>query len=117
MNDKFKLNLGSFVAGFFNGLFGAGGGILIVPILENLNLNSKKAHATSVVIMAIFSLLSFIVYYFNGCFNFKIAIWFLPAGFVGAIFGVLVLKKIRIKWLKKIFGVLILIFSLRLLLK
>ena len=117
LNHKLKLRLGSFLAGVCNGVFGAGGGILIIPILESIKLKNKTAHATSVAVMATFSLFSFIGYYLNGYFNFQKSIWFLPSGIVGAIVGAFILKKIKIKTLKQIFGILILLSSIRLLLK
>ena len=94
LNHKLKLRLGSF-----------------------LELKNKTAHATSVAVMATFSLFSFIGYYLNGYFNFQKSIWFLPSGIVGAIVGAFILKKIKIKTLKQIFGILILLSSIRLLLK
>lgn len=117
MKNKFKLSLGSFLAGVCNGVFGVGGGILIVPLLEKCNVKTKVAHATSVSVIAVFSVLSFVGYFLNGYFDFYASVWFLPSGVLGSILGVLILKKIRIKLLKKIFGILILISSLRLLLK
>ena len=34
-----------FAAGILNGLFGAGGGIIVVPLLEHTGIEAKKAHA------------------------------------------------------------------------
>ena len=117
MKNKVKLSLGSFFAGVCNGVFGVGGGILIVPLLEKCDIKPKVAHATSVLVIAVFSVLSFIVYFFKGYFDFYESFWFLPSGVLGSILGGLILKKIRIKLLKRIFGILILISSLRLLFK
>ena len=54
-----KLLLVGAVAGFVNGFFGAGGGLLIVPMLSLIcGLDSKVAHATtlaSVLLMCVSS--------------------------------------------------------------
>lgn len=110
MSRKIKLGLGIFISGFFNGFFGVGGGVLIVPLLESLKLKPKVAHATSVAIMAAFSLISFLGYCFNNYFNFFHSIKYVPAGLIGALVGSLVLPKIKGSTLKRIFA-LILIFS------
>lgn len=117
MKKKLKFIIGSFLAGVCNGVFGIGGGILIVPLLESLKLNSKVAHATSVAIVAIFCVFSFLCHYFCGYFDFWQSIYFVPAGMVGAVVGVFVLKKVRSQFLRRIFGVIILMSSIRLFFK
>ena len=49
-------------AGILNGLFGAGGGVAVVPMLEKAGIEPKKAHATSISIILPLSLLSGIFY-------------------------------------------------------
>lgn len=39
----YKLYGYGFIAGLLNGIFGTGGGILIVPMLKNNGLNSQKS--------------------------------------------------------------------------
>lgn len=38
------------LAGFLNGMLGAGGGMVVVPILKT-RLSEKQAHATSVAVI------------------------------------------------------------------
>ena len=54
------------VAGILNGLFGAGGGVAVVPMLENAGIEPKKAHATSISIILPLSILSGIFYLISG---------------------------------------------------
>lgn len=63
-NSKLALFLlSSIVIGIINGIFGGGGGMLCVPILKIfLDLEDKEAHATTVLIMAIISVPTLIIY-------------------------------------------------------
>ena len=40
--EKFKYAILGFVSGILNGLFGAGGGVVVVPLLEKFGIQSKK---------------------------------------------------------------------------
>lgn len=111
---KIKLKLGSFLAGFFNGIFGVGGGILIVPLLESLNLGSKVAHATSVAVVAVFCVVSFLGYCFYGYFDFFESVRFVPAGIAGALVGSLTMRKMKSVLLRRIFAIVLLVSSVRL---
>ena len=53
--------------GFVNGLFGAGGGMLVVPVLTFLlGLNTKRAHATAILIILPLCAVSGVVYLTRG---------------------------------------------------
>ena len=111
---KIKLKIGSFVAGFLNGVFGVGGGILFVPLLENLKIKSKSAHATSVAAIALFCVVSFLGYCFHGYFDFFESLKFVPAGLAGALVGSLTMCKINSVSLRWIFAIVLIVFSVRL---
>ena len=49
-------------AGCVNGLFGGGGGMLIVPLLSSFRLSAKKAHATAVAVVLPLCLISAVIY-------------------------------------------------------
>ena len=117
MNNNHKMLIGSFLAGVCNGFFGVGGGLIVVSLLKNYNLKPKVAHATSVAIVAILCILSFIGYYIEGKFNFYESIKFIPPGILGAVYGSTILKKINNDVLRRIFSVIILISSVRLFFK
>ena len=117
MKNNLKFGLIGFFAGIFNGMFGAGGGIIVAPMLEKAGINPKNSHATSIVIIAGLSCLSFFVYYFSGHINFQDTLGYIPAGAVGVIFGSRILKKMKTDLLRRIFGIIIIISSIRLFFK
>ncbi len=99
------------VCGFLNGMFGAGGGLAAVPLIEKLfKVEAKKAHATSISIIMPLSIISAFLYFQGDFFSFNEAFKFVPFGIVGAIAGGILLKKISNVWLRRIFGA-VLIFS------
>ncbi len=103
------------VTGIANGLFGSGGGMLSVPLLENTGLEAKKAHASSIAITLPLSVVSTFVYSLKGHINYSLALKFIPLGLLGAIAGSWLLKKISNKILKKIFGIILIISGIRML--
>lgn len=105
------------IAGLFNGMFGAGGGMVVVPMLEKSGIDPKKSHATSIVIIAILSLFSLIGYFFSGHIDFQNILGYIPAGIVGVFMGSWLLKKIKTDFLRRVFGLIMIISSIRLFLK
>ena len=49
MHKKWWGTLGGFGAGVINGLLGAGGGMVVVPLLSALGARGKKSHATALI--------------------------------------------------------------------
>ncbi len=74
--------------GLANGLFGGGGGMLAVPLLEKLGFSEKQAHATAILIILPVSALSFFLYAVRGLYDFSVliptAIGVTVGGFLGA---------------------------------
>lgn len=68
-----RLALGSLV-GAANSLFGGGGGMLAVPLLEGTGLTRKEAHATAISLVLPVSLLSFFLYALRGYAQFDVLI-------------------------------------------
>lgn len=114
--------------GFFNGLFGSGGGAIIVPALEKfLGFKAHEAHATAVCITLPISIISLIVYFtnfesINSNFSsnsnfslFSIILYISIGGVLGAYIGAKFLKKIPSIWLHRIFGTFMLIGAWRML--
>ena len=85
----------SFFAGAVNALFGGGGGLLIVPALGmTLGVEEKRAHATSIAVMLPLSICSAFVFSVRGTWDPALALQVTSGAAVGAVFGVLILKKI-----------------------
>ena len=94
------------VAGFLNGLFGGGGGMIVVPLLMwMLKLESKVAHATAILIILPLSITSGLFYASFGNLDVSVLI---PAGVGvvgGGIVGAFLLKKLSSKWVVIIFSI------------
>ncbi len=101
------IGLGS---GVLNGMFGAGGGSVVVPAMEKfLKMDSKKAHATAIAVISRMSAVSTFFYLSRGYFNLKIWIPVTVGGVVGGLVGAKLLGKIPKQWLKIVFGSVILV--------
>lgn len=48
---RWKSILPGAATGFLNGVFGGGGGMVVVPLLQTLGLREKEAHATAILII------------------------------------------------------------------
>ena len=103
--------------GLVNGLFGAGGGMLAVPMLKKSGMEQKKAHANAVAVILPVSMVSATLYLLRDYVNLPDAVVYIPTGVIGALIGTFVLKKISPFLLKKIFGAFMIYAGVRLLLK
>ncbi len=101
--------------GLLNGFFGSGGGVIAVPVLER-ECSPNEAHATSVALIFILSLVTALFYGFSGGLDFKTACDYVPWGIAGAVSGAFFLKKIKEQWLKRLFGAVIIAAAVRMLL-
>ena len=117
MKNKIKPYLSGLLIGIVNGFFGSAGGVVAVELLKRDNVDSKKAHATSIAIILALSFVSVIVYLLNGKIDFTNSYKYIIGGFVGALVGSFLLKKIPNKLLRRIFGVIIIISGIRMLFK
>ncbi len=121
MKSKFKKNLPiagtGFAIGLVNGLFGAGGGMLAVPLLKKIGLDQKSAHKNAVAVILPVSILSAVIYLVKDYVKLSDALPFIPAGVAGALIGAFAIKKIPSVWLKRIFGGFMVYAGVRLLFK
>ena len=86
--------LSSIFIGLINGLFGGGGGMLCVPILKLfLDLEDKQAHATTVLIMAIISVPTLVIYITTLPLNWANTIFVTLGVVIGGFIGSKLLKK------------------------
>lgn len=99
------------VVGFVNGFLGAGGGMILVPlIILVLKLDTKVAHATAILIILPICVISGVVYIFNGAFDLEIFIPCLIGTVVGGVVGTKILSKLKNQIITGIFSV-VMIFA------
>lgn len=107
MKNKIKSNVSSslygLLIGIFNGLLGAGGGIVAVEVLKKYGLDQKRAQTTSIAIIFPLCILSAFLYSTKSDVDLKIALILIPAGVAGALLGTFLMKKMSLKLVKKIF--------------
>ena len=115
MNDFIILILVGLLAGFVSGGIGVGGGVVIVPALVFImGFTQHQAQGTSLAVMiAPIGLISAYNYYRYGYVNVKFALILLITFFIGTYFGSLTAVHLPDKILKKAFGAILLITSLR----
>lgn len=102
--------------GFFNGLFGSGGGTIVVPAMNHLlNIEPRKAHATALAVILPLTIVSIFVYYRQGLFDLNLTIKIATVGMIGGYLGAKALKKLSNTWIRKIFAVFMMIGALRML--
>lgn len=107
-----------FFVGVLIGLIGAGGGFLIIPALLNFaQLPMKKAIGTSLLIIAINSLIGFIGDVQNTIIDWTFLLIFTTVSVAGIFIGLYIQKFINEKMLKKLFGVFVLIMAIFILYK
>ena len=103
-------------AGLFSGLFGIGGGIVIVPaLLTMLSMDRRLAHGTSLAATIPVSLASLAVYSTSGNVDWIVAAFLAGGAVCGALVGTHLLQIVQKKPLTIIFIVVILITAARLL--
>ena len=96
--------------GFINGFLGAGGGILLVPMLTLvLKEPTKVAHATAVVIILPLCVASGIVYILKGFYHFDIGWKILIGTVAGGVLGTFLLKKLANNWISLIFAIVMIV--------
>jgi uncharacterized membrane protein YfcA len=101
-------------SGFVNGLFGSGGGILLVPIFNNLvNTEEHKSHATALAIIFFLTTTSSIFYVSSGVYDTSLTIKVGIGSIIGGYIGAKLLSKVNGKFLRIIFGLIMVIAALR----
>ncbi len=103
--EKIYAALTGVLAGLCNGLFGGGGGMIVVPMLTLLlKMPEKNAHATAILIILPLSLLSGLFYAAFGSFAWRVGLPVTVGVTAGGALGALLLKKLSSKWVVVIFA-------------
>ncbi|WP_026460242.1 sulfite exporter TauE/SafE family protein [Schaalia suimastitidis] len=83
------------VAGFLSGLFGVGGGLIIVPaLMAAFNMDQRRASATSLVAIILTAGVGMLTYAMNGYVSLVAALFLVAGALVGAQIGVYLLRKL-----------------------
>lgn len=111
--SKIRSVLAGGAAGAVNGLFGAGGGMILVPMLTHSNeFSEHEVFSSSIVIILPICIVSLVINA-GGSLPWADAWPFLlggiPGGLLAGVFG----KRIPVKWLHRFLGVLILYGGVR----
>ncbi|CEI73951.1 sulfite exporter TauE/SafE family protein [Romboutsia hominis] len=117
-NKHFDFNIKNtligLITGFINGVFGSGGGTLLVPILNNiLKVEEHKSHATALAIIVFLTSASSVVYISNGTYDLELTFKVAVGSVIGGILGAKLLCKVTGRFLRISFGLIMIIASLR----
>jgi len=103
------------VAGIISGLIGIGGGIIVIPALVFIfGMTQPQAQGTTLALMVPpIGLLAAWTYYKQGYVNLKVAGLICLGFFVGGLLGARIATSLPTKVLEKIFGVGLLLISIK----
>jgi len=109
---------GAFFAGILSGLLGIGGGILKMPILVLLlSVPTRIAIGTSMFMISLTSAASTYVYFSSNMINFLFGGIAVIGAFSGAQIGSRVSLRVNVTTLRKLFGLILIVFSVLMILK
>lgn len=114
MKRKLKLIFTGSVTGLINGIFGTGGGMVLVPMLRDyLKMEEKKAFASSVAVILPVCLSALVVYMVVKGYSLADGLYFSAGGLIGGLIAANIFKKITPSLLCKAFGALLIIGGIR----
>ncbi len=106
------------VTGIANGLFGSGGGTIAVPaMILLLDVEEHKAHATAISVILPLTVLSALFYINNNFVDWNLTFKVVLGGVAGGYIGAKLLNICPANWLRKIFGVFMIIGAFRMLVR
>ncbi len=112
-----RLALVGVVGGLLSGLFGVGGGILMVPLLIGLaHMDQRRAAATSLVAILPTAVVGSVTYGLNGQVDLVAGLLVALGGVVGAKVGTLLLRRLPLGWLRWMFVALLVVVAVQLVL-
>ena len=105
MQAKTKYALSGTAAGLVNGLFGGGGGMVLVPLLNGwCALAGKQAFATCVAVILPLCVVSAAVYVLRRGVDAALAAPYLLGGLAGGFLGGRLFPKVSAGWLRYLFA-------------
>lgn len=117
MKRAAKYRIAGAAGGLINGLFGGGGGTVLLPLLTKWGgLQAKKAFATCVAIILPMCCISAAVYLWQVRPELWVVLPYLAGGAAGGVLGGVTMEKVPVRVLKVIFGLFLLYGGVRYLL-
>lgn len=109
MRNSMPLIFGGLAAGCVAGLFGTGGGLVLVPILGLWGgMEKERLFPSSVAIILPICVTVLAANFRQGGLNLADALPYLPGSAIGGLLGGHFGKKIPVKWLHRVLGIFIL---------
>ncbi|MBQ9113853.1 MAG: sulfite exporter TauE/SafE family protein [Clostridia bacterium] len=90
--------------GLANSLFGGGGGMLAVPLLQKNGYDEKGAHATAILVILPVSAFSFLLYFLRGFYDFSVLIPTAIGVTAGGVLGAKLLGGLQVKTVRLLFA-------------
>ncbi len=102
-------------AGICGGMFGIGGGSIVIPALVYLfSFSQHQAQGTSLMMMIPpIGLLAALRYYYSGNVKLAVAAWLCLGFFVGGLLGAMAVQHVSDPLLKKGFGIFLLLVAMK----
>lgn len=117
MTDQNKNRIAGAAGGLINGLFGGGGGMVLLPLLTKWSkLEARSAFATCVAVIFPMCCVSTAVYLLRVRPALSLVLPYLVGGVAGGLLGGLTFDKVPVRVLKVIFGLFLLYGGVRYLL-
>ena len=105
------------IAGFLSGLFGVGGGLLIVPVLTlALGMDQRLAHGTSLAAVLPIAVSGLVGFAIEGSVDYQVALALIGGAMLGAVAGTRALHVLPTAVLARGFAVLLVLSAIRLML-
>ena len=114
MNQNVKFAVTGGLAGAANGFFGAGGGMFLVPLLVRwCGIEERRAFATTVAVIFPISIVSAAIYWIQGSLAWRSSLPYLIGGLIGGLIAGCIFKRIKLVWIRRAFGALIVYGGIR----
>jgi hypothetical protein len=108
--DFFKLFGVGTIAGLVNGFFGAGGGLLLVPMIEKTRgVSPKVSHATTLGCVMFMCISSSIIYFVKKQFDFNVILACAIGSVFGSLIGTKLLKNLKNNIIDLVFAIVLVI--------
>lgn len=103
------------IIGVFSGLFGLGGGVILVPLLVLLfRVEQKRAQATSLVVVAIAAVSGAVSYSVGASVVWPAVPFLIGGGLVGVWLGTILVLRVAVRWLQIALAIVMVIAAVRL---